>query len=37
MRFPIYKSVPGLLWIAGLALIWFFAVGIGSFLGWIPL
>jgi len=37
MRFEFQKSVPQVLWIAGIAIIWLCVVGVGSFLGWIPL
>ena len=31
------KSSYPLLWITGIAVIWFCAVGVGAFMGWIPM
>ena len=37
MHALISKSPYPLLWIAGIAVTWFCAVGIGAFMGWIPM
>jgi hypothetical protein len=37
MQTFINKSSYPLLWITGVAVAWFCAIGVGAFLGWIPL
>ena len=37
MQIQLSNSPLPALWIAGVAVTWFCAVGIGAFMGWIPL